>query len=236
MKKVLVGALVSAGLLMATVSQASLAFANLTGSQISFAGGAAQATDGSTFTITSPSGAPDSTLGVVPQWDVTSGGSAVYLGAFTGVTTWTYGAVSGPVGGVETANVLTPGGQFKIDDLSGGVAIGNINWITVSTYYSAGSLNASASINVTGMTYNGSDQVLQDLVNSGNGSIILGFSFTPGEDLISLTTSSEANATSYQGTITAAPVPEASTVLAGVLLLLPLGASTLRILRRNWMS
>ena len=32
------------------------------------------------------------------------------------------------------------------------------------------------------------------------------------------------------------PVPEASTIIAGALLLLPFGASTLRILRRRWMA
>jgi len=37
-------------------------------------------------------------------------------------------------------------------------------------------------------------------------------------------------------TAAAVPVPESTTILAGVLLLLPLGASTLRILRRNRMA
>jgi hypothetical protein len=45
------------------------------------------------------------------------------------------------------------------------------------------------------------------------------FSYTPSVDT--------------HGIVTLTPVPEASTMIAGALLLLPFGASTLRILRRN---
>jgi hypothetical protein len=228
MKRILFTALVAGAALSATVTEASLSFANLPGSSITFAGGSSAAS-GSSFTINGTA-TPDATLGANEQWQVTSGSTA-YLGAFTGVTTWNYGAVSGPVGGTESANVTTPGGQFTLDDLANHAVVGNINWITISTYYASGSLNSAALINISGMTYGGSDPVLQALVNGGSGSITLSFSFATGLDLLALTTSATPNSDSYAGSIAA--VPEPTTVLAGALLLLPLGASAFRILRRN---
>jgi hypothetical protein len=63
------------------------------------------------------------------------------------------------------------------------------------------------------------------------------FQFSTPESLTQLS-SSGGTAGSYSGDLTAAlvPVPEPTTIIAGALLLLPLGASTLRILRRNRMA
>jgi hypothetical protein len=206
----------------AATSQAALDFANLTGTAIEF-------TSGSQFSFT----------GGAAQWDVTTPGSAAegLDGAFS-VTggSWTYGPIttSSTILGVqETANVTTTGGTLAINDGGGNFLTGNINWVQIYTLNGAiGGLNAGATVNVTGLTYSGSNAALLALLSgSGDGTLDLTFQFDPAVMLDALANTAVPVDTSYSGSLTA--VPEPATILAGVLLLLPLGMSTLRILRKN---
>jgi hypothetical protein len=224
MKRILFTALILTGMLTVTNSRASLSFASLSGSSVEFG-------PGSQFNITASTTADGNFTGGFAQWDITTAGAAANLnGAFSGGP-WTYGTIttSGPL---QTANVA-PGGTFAIDDGAGHLLSGNVNWVQVYTVGSTGGFNAGATINLTGMTYSGSNTALDALLASaGDGSMNLTFQFGTTESLTQLSQlTGHLDSQSYSGTL--APVPEPTTVLAGALLLLPLGASAFRILRRN---
>ncbi len=223
MKKILLATLVVGGVLWATVSQAqlTLAITGQTGSEIQFSG--------PTFTIT----------GGANQWLIgpTTGGTGSANGLYGNFSggPWSIGAITTttPVVGVteEDAPVTTAGGTLTINDGAGYLLTGTVNWMQVQTINSGGSLNASALVNVTALAYSGLNADLLTLAQ-GDGSVTLAFQFAPGEDLTTLISGGGPYSTSYNGSITSVPVPEATTMIAGALLLLPFGASTLRILRK----
>ena len=231
MKRILLKTIVIGAALSATVAQASLDIASYTASKISsridFLGGGTALT-GAQFQITD-SGQSDASLGGNAQWWTTSGTPSGLFGRFNGGP-WSYGAIT--VSGVDqSANVTTPTGTFAIDDGIGQLATGNINWVQVTTHSYVGGVNAAATVNISGMTYTGLNSDLLALVAGGNGSVTLSFTFNPGKTLMQLTTGTGQYITSYSGSLSA--VPEPPTMIAGALLLLPFGASTLRILRRR---
>ena len=109
---------------------------------------------------------------------------------------------------------------------------GSINWVEITTINNGGILNDSAVVNVTGLSYSGVNQDLVSLATlaGGDGSLNLSFSFTSGGMLTDLTDGGTYG-TSYSGSIAA--VPEPTTLIAGALLLLPFGVSTLWIVRKQ---
>jgi hypothetical protein len=228
MKKFLLSTLSVGVMLCAATANAALDFASLPGSDIQFG-------PGSQFTVTS-SLLPDAALaGGSAQWWITSSGPASGLfGAFSGGP-WTYGAITINGDGSQTANVLTTGGAFAIDDGAGKLLTGNVNWVQVYTLGATGGLNAGAMINITGLSYTGSNAALLALLATSDGTMQLAFQFATTESLTDLSDGATIG-TSYNGTLAAAAataVPEPATIIAGLLLLLPLGMSTLRILRKN---
>jgi len=209
----------------AVTSQASLDFSSTSGSEVVFG-------PGSQFNITG--GIADAQLpGGVAQWQITTLGAADGLsGEFSGGA-WSYGAItqSGPL---QTANVTTSTGGMAISDALGVLLTGNVNWVQISTLGAGGSLNAFATVNISDLSYSGVNAALLGLVADGNtlGSVDLTFQFSSPESLTYLSgLATPMDSGSYSGSIAA--VPEPTTVIAGALLLLPFGASTLRILRRN---
>lgn len=206
--------------LSAVAAHAALDFASLPGSSIEFFGTSSQ------FQITS------STRSSPYQWDVTSSGAATgLLGEFTGGP-WSYGSVSTVSPGVEVADVTGPLGGFTIADGAGHFATGQVNWVQVDTFFSSGALNAQATVNITGMQYDGSNSDLRNLVASGDGSVNMSFQFNPSMDLLSLTSGTGPYVTSYSGSF--APVglvPEPGTWVAGMMALLafvPLARQSLK--------
>jgi hypothetical protein len=172
-----------------------------------------------------------------PQFKITSetgGSSSVGLVGWINGGPWTIGAIT-TSGTIQSATVSGLGNLFINDGTaSGGFNLtGNLNWMTIQTVQSAGSINSSLGLNITGLAYAGLNADLLALVKGGNGSLNLTFQFNPGKSLTELTTGS-AQIGSYSGAI-AAPtsVPEPSTIVAGALLLLPFGISTVRILRKH---
>ncbi len=98
---------------------------------------------------------------------------------------WTYGGIT-TTGPNQHASVISPLGTVTLFDGTGGSAIGAINWVDVDTYQSAGALNGSAAVNLTGLTYTpGTTPIsdLQQLVAGGLGSALLTFQFNPGMTL-----------------------------------------------------
>lgn len=168
-----------------------------------------------------------------PQFAVTSetgGSSSIGLKGWINGSPWTIGAVS-TAGLVQSASVTGVGYLF-LSDGAGNNLTGTLNWLTIQTVQSAGSINAALALNVTDLTYTGGNVDLLALANGGTGSMNLTFQFNPGQTLTQLTTGS-AQITSYSGSLATTSVPEPSTVIAGVLLLLPFGISTVRILRKS---
>jgi ABC-type uncharacterized transport system YnjBCD substrate-binding protein len=94
------------------------------------------------------------------------------------------------------------------------------------------------SVNLTGMSYTGGNADLLALASNPNGgNLNLTFQFS-GTDpsMTGLFAGSGISSVSYSGSISSTAstaVPEPSTVLAGALLLLPFGVSTVRILRKH---
>jgi hypothetical protein len=171
----------------------------------------------STFNFTADSAGAD--------FMITGGSANGDLGTISG--TYIIGAVT-TIFGVETAPV-TGTGTVTINDGSGFSLTGTINWEDLLTVGTGGDLNVTALLNLTGVSYGGSQAALTALAGAGNASDTLSFNFNPAMDINALKTTAISD--NFTGTITA--VPEPITLISGGLLLLPLGASSLRILRRK---
>jgi len=180
---------------------------------------------GSQWWITSESGTPAPTR------------SAIMLQGFVDNGPFEYGPVT-TVGQVETALVTGPTGGLHIRDGSGFDLTGTVNWITVSTFGSIGGINAALTVNVTGLAYGGANVDLARMVTEAGtygGEMNVSFQFAPAMDLSALSQNGGSAqgppyTTSFSGSIA---VPEPTTLIAGALLLLPFGASTLRFVRRQ---
>jgi hypothetical protein len=176
------------------------------------------------------------------QWDIIAesgtpppGNTA--LGLFGKVTpnvggTYSYGPIT--TSGIDQfANVLGPLGTLSINDGAGFNLTGTVNWMQVTTHEFVGGINASLLVNLTGLAYLGNNLDLKRTVTEGTplgGAIDVAFTFNPGKTLSDLTAGAGPYMTAYSGALS---VPEPTTMVAGALLLLPFGASTLRILLRR---
>jgi len=168
-----------------------------------------------------------------PQFAVTSetgGSSSIGLVGWINGSPWTIGSIT-TSGTIQSAAVTGLGNLFISDGL-GNDLTGTVGWMTIQTDQSAGFINSALDLNITGLAYSGANADLLALVNGGSGSMNLTFQFNPGESLSQLTTGSDQIG-SYSGALAATSVPEPSTVVAGVLLLIPFGISTARILRKH---
>jgi len=200
-------------------AQSSLNFSSSPGSTMQF-NGAAQSFQFNASTFTGFGGAY---LGT--QWLIGSEaggtGSAVGLFGSVGNGPFSYGpiTVNGPL---QTAAVLGPLGSLDIKDGSGFDLTGSVNWVQIQTSAFAGALNAALVVNVTGLSYTGSNPDLLTLLGSGAGQMDLSFQFSPGETLTQLSTGASPFSTSYAGSVSPAPEPASVGLLVvglGVLLL-----------------
>jgi hypothetical protein len=164
-----------------------------------------------------------------------------FIGADSSLVGWVSGGpftvnmgtlVSSDAGAIQTASV-TSGGTLNIWDGTQDLT-GTVNWIQIQTDTAVGQggVADSLAINLSNISYSGSNGDLLALKNSKGGNINMTFQFSGSDpSLTTLFTSPGGTTASYSGSISA--VPEPSTVVAGFLLLLPFGVSTLRILRKN---
>jgi hypothetical protein len=149
-----------------------------------------------------------------------------------GLTSTTVGSITyqqAPVSG---------GGQLNIFD-GVNTLTGNVSWNQIHLVSNGqGGISDSLSVNLTGIAYTGANADLLALASQpNNGNLNLTFQFS-GTDptLTGLFAGTGTQSVSYSGSISSAAstaVPEPSTVVAGALLLLPFGVSTLRILRKH---
>ena len=231
MKQKLAIAAVAAGLAVsATNSQATLNFAGINNAQFN--------ASGDTFQLNPIAG---STL--TPQFDFTGADSSL-TGWITGAP-WTVNMAnlsSSTVGSITYEQApVAGGGQLNIYD-GVNTLTGNVSWLQIHTTSNGqGGVADSLSVNLTGIAYTGLNADLLALAAGGNGNLNLTFQFSgTSPNLTSIFAGNTGITTaSYSGSVSPAnvsAVPEPSTVVAGILLLLPLGASTVRVLRKNKQS
>jgi len=168
-----------------------------------------------------------------PQFKITSetgGISSVGLLGWINGSPWSIGAIT-TSGNTQTAPVTGLGLLF-INDGLGNNLTGNLSWLNIQTVQSVGGINAALNVNITGLAYSGLNADLLAMANGGNGSLNLTFQFSPEQSLTQLITGS-TQIGSYSGALAGGVVPEPATVLAGALLLLPFGATTVSILRKR---
>jgi hypothetical protein len=173
-----------------------------------------------------------------PQFKITSevgGTAAVGLLGWINGSPWTIGAIT-TVGTLQSAPVTGAATLFLNDGLGAAPAnnlTGNLSWLSIVTLESLGGINAALNLNVSGLSYTGLNPDLLALAAGGNGSLNLTFQFNPGQSLTQLTTGT-SQVGSYSGSLNGVtPVPEPGTMIAGALLLLPFGATVLRIVRKR---
>jgi hypothetical protein len=214
MKPIKSFAVAMAGLALSVVTsqaQLSLNFASTPGATIQFNGTASSFQfDASTLVLRPPIG----TYYVGSQWSIGSetGGTGSALGLLGVVNNspFSYGPITTVIAGTDTdesAYVTGPLGALAINDGVGNFLTGNVDWMQVATFNSAGAINALLTINVTGLAYAGINADLLTLVADGPGSMNVSFQFSPSETLSQLTSGSGPYNTSFSGSISVVPEP-----------------------------
>jgi hypothetical protein len=168
------------------------------------------------------------------QWYITSetgGTHAVGLNGSVLNGPFNYGSITTSGSGfseVQSATVLGPSGKLDINNGAGDDLTGTINWITIATYYvSVGVLNADVNVNLSDVSYSGTNPDLQSIQANQPGIVDVSFQFLPGETLSQLSSGTGPYMTSFSGSITTAVPEPASIALAG------LGGLTLLLFRRQ---
>ena len=172
------------------------------GADVEFTGSGTGATvafnnngSGQGFVITSSTGVGDS-VGLFG----TIGGSYSYASAL----------ITNPAPGVEYALLSTSGGNLTITDASSLSLTGNIAGIDVATVGTGGAVNVNGVINLTGVSYSGTNADLDQLRNeaaAGGGILSISFQFGSATSLTQLAGLGAPNSTSYSGTIATVPEP-----------------------------
>jgi hypothetical protein len=185
-------------------AQLSLNYASTPGASIQFNGA------NSTFQFNSST----ITGYVGSQWSIGSqtGGTGSALGLFGVVTNspFTYGLISSTILGpytIQTANVTGPLGGLNINDGVGNLLTGDVNWVQLVTINSIGGINASLTVNVTSLSYSGTNPDLVTFASEPPGTMNVSFQFSPGKMLSELTSGTGPYTTSFSGSLTVVPEP-----------------------------
>lgn len=195
---------VVAGLAMSAATSQAQVMLNFSGGNIVFTPGGSFTFAGTGFTVTTATGT-----------DV--GGDIGLTGTISG--NYTFGPVSG-----SNPYVAPVQGTGSLS-LSGLTA--TVSFIEMSSFNQGTTINDQLQINLSNVSYSGGNPDLSALAASG---IAVMDVVVPGYNVEQLYTNSVTD--SYSGTITSA-VPEPSTIVAGALMLLPLGIGTFRALRKE---
>jgi hypothetical protein len=159
----------------------------------------------------------------VGTFDITSGSAIGLLGNVSG--SFSIGPIT-TMFGMSSASV-SGSGILTITDGSH-VLTGNLSWVDIVQIGTIGGLNMQGTVNLTGITYNGSNADLAALAAAGSATDVLSFQFTSGTTLSSLATSAQTS--SFSGGISASSVPDGGATVA----LLGFGLVGIEGLRRRF--
>jgi hypothetical protein len=139
--------------------------------------------------------------------EVTSGTASGLFGSVSGnFGVGTITTTTTPQGPLETASV-TGTGNLNIFDGSFTLTA-DLNWVDITTFGTAGSLNTLGTANLTNILYSGSNIDLFALASAGTGTQTATFQFSSPTSLTELFTNrSSTTSTSFSGSISAVPIP-----------------------------
>lgn len=208
--KIIAPLILAAGMVLACASNVqavSFNYASTVGSTIDF--------DGMTHFTFSP---------VTNNFQIANGSAAGFLGQMTG--TFTIGTIT-TIGGVSTASVSGSGTFVIHDSVSMTDLTATLTWVDITQNGTGDNLNITGTVNLTGITYTGSNADLVALRNAGSGANVLSFQFIPAVTLAELRNGPGPHSTSFSGTV--ATLPDGGTTVA----LLGLALTGLEGLRRR---
>jgi hypothetical protein len=160
-------------------------------------------------TMSSSGGGPNSAVGL--------------FGTLGGTYSYTKASIVS-FGKAQEAPVISTGGKLTITDASMHSLTGTISGVDVTTLGTGGSVDLNGIINLTNVSYSGTNHDLKQLKAEAavNGGVVaISFQFIPGKSLTQLAANKADNKTSYSGSIATvfngASVPEPSSlVIAGL--------------------
>lgn len=127
-------------------------------------------------------------------------------GTIGGTYSYTTTGISPDGGGGQYTTVTSSGGTLTITDANGVTLTGSVSAVDLDTNGTDGSLDVSGSINLTNLSYSGSNQDLVQLLSDASangGTVLIGFSFNQPTSLTQLAAAGASNTTSYNGMISA---------------------------------
>jgi len=154
----------------------------------------------------------DTTFSFSPGTDnfrITTGTAAGLLGEMTG--NFNIGTIT-TIGNVQAA-LVTGSGTFIVHDGAFNLSA-TLTWVNIAQFGSGDSLNLAGVVNLTGITYVGSNPDLDALAAAGSAINVLTFQFSPPVSLATLRDGPGPNATSFSGSVA---VPEPGTTALIVL-------------------
>jgi len=140
---------------------------------------------------------------------VTSGTAAGDFGEITG--TFTIGTIT-PIPGGSTAPV-TGAGTFVIHDGLNNLTATLTAWFDITQIGTSGTLNISGQVDLTNITYAGTNHDLVAMRNVGSASDTLDFTFNPAVTLARLRNGPGSHSTSFSGTVSF-EVPDGGSAVA----------------------
>jgi PEP-CTERM motif len=151
-----------------------------------------------------------------------TGDSVGLFGTLAGTFSYTTASIVTIGTSMQSAPIVSSGGILTIADGHTHSLTASVTMDTIETVGVAGSMNVNAAINLTDVSYGGSNHDLTQLMTEadapGGAELTISFQFVPAENLTQLAGSGADNDTSYSGTITAlSAVPEPSSMAIAAL-------------------
>ena len=145
----------------------------------------------------------------VDNFRITTGTASGLLGEMTGI--FNIGTIT-TIGNV-TAALVTGSGTFIVHDGAFNLSA-TLTWVNIAQFGSGDSLNLQGVVNLTGITYAGSNPDLDALAAAGSAINVLSFQFVPPVSLAELRDGPGPHTTSFSGSVA---VPEPGTTALIVL-------------------
>ncbi len=166
--------------------------------------------------------------GATFQFSSNGKGQGFQITAVNGITGTlpTYGTIGGTFsyttssivtkGSQQTATVTSKNGSLSISDGNGYSLTATLAMASVSTNGTAGSLNLNSAVNLTNVSYSGTNKALLELESqiASEGGAVVTISFLTGMTLKQLAASGAVNTNSYLGSMLVAPEPSTMALAA----------------------